>query len=68
MHPRSPVANKVRKKRFVHQVGQHCHLDEQSESGRSSQSTLLISGCEESLYQWLSGESRLMAGKNTSPD
>ncbi len=68
MHPRNPIAAKVRKKRFGRQDEQHCHPDEQSEFGSSSQSTATFGGWEESLYQWLSDESRIRAEQNTSPD
>lgn len=68
MHPRNPVAAKVRKNRFGRQDEQHCSPDEQSEFGSSSQSVAALGGWEESLYQWLSDESRIRADKNTSPD
>ncbi len=68
MHPRNPIAAKVRKKRFGRQDEQYCHPDEQSEFGSSSQTAAALGGWEESLYQWLSDESRIRADKNTSPD
>ncbi len=68
MHPRNPVAAKVRKNRFGRQDEQHCSPDEQSKFGSSSQSTTTFGGGEESLSQWPSDESRIRADKNTSPD